>query len=240
MTDPYAATASAYELFAGPYRDAQLKALGTALPRFRPDVGPILDIGAGSGALTASTLERLPEAHVLALEPSRAMRALALARLASHPDWFPRVTVRPEGFFDATLPADIGGAIALGVMGHFDSGERTAVLAELAARLPVGATVLLDLQSPECPERVDAYEFTVATIGELTYRGIAEAWPVDAEAMRWRMTYLVLDGDRVLTEDTVEHIYHHPAYDAFTAEAADAGFSAVRLEETTFWILERR
>lgn len=237
MTDAYAATARAYELFAGPFRDAQFAALRELLPLLLPDAGPILDVGAGSGTLSAWVLEQAPEARVYALEPSPAMRSLALARLAAHPEWHPRITLRPESFFDAPLPARIGGAIALGVMGHFDAGERAAVLAEFAARLPIGGAALLDLQEPERPHRVAPYEFTVATIGEVTYRGIAEAWPVDTEAMRWRMTYLSLEGDRILTEETTEHLYHHPAPDLFIREAGDVGLTAGRLGETSFWLL---
>ena len=60
MTDPYAATASAYELFAQPYRDAQHAALARLLPHLRPDDGPILDIGAGSGASVEWVLTELP------------------------------------------------------------------------------------------------------------------------------------------------------------------------------------
>lgn len=62
------------------------------------------------------------------------MRSLMLGRIAEHPEWFPRVTVRPEAFFDAPLPERIGGAILFGVIGHFDTGERQAVLAELARK----------------------------------------------------------------------------------------------------------
>ncbi|HMR48087.1 MAG TPA: class I SAM-dependent methyltransferase [Arachnia sp.] len=240
MTDAYAATASAYEFFALPFRDAQYAALDRLVPSLRPDAGPILDIGAGSGAFTAWALERFPAARVVALEPSPAMRALLLARIAASPAWYPRVTVRPEGFFDATLPERLGGAIALGVLGHFDPGERRAVLAELAARLPRGGAALIDLQEPQRPRRIAPYEFTVATVGDLTYRGIAEAWPMGIEEMRWRMTYLSLEGERVLTEETTEHLYHHPAPDLFAREAEDAGLTARRLEEGPFWLLERR
>lgn len=239
MTDPYAATASAYELFAQPYRDAQHAALARLLPHLRPDDGPILDIGAGSGASVEWVLTELPTSSALALEPSPAMRALLLARVAAHSEWFTRATVRPESFFDATLPAKIGGAIALGVIGHFDAGERAAVLAELASRLPQDGAVLVDLQLPERPQRVEPYEFTVATIGDVTYRGIAEAWPVSTEMMRWRMTYLSLEGERVLTEDTTEHLYHHPAPALFTREAEEAGFAPRRLDHTPFWLLQR-
>ncbi|SJM65042.1 trans-aconitate 2-methyltransferase [Gulosibacter sp. 10] len=241
MTDPYLATASAYDLYALPYRAEIERALEAAVPLFRPDRGPILEIGAGSGANAGWVLDRLPAAHVLALEPSAAMRSLALGRIAGRPDWHPRITVRPEGFFDRDLPAELGGAVALGVLGHFDVGERAAVLAELAARLPAGGGVVLDLQAPARPAPVEPYEFTAATVGEIAYRGIAEARPIGGEAMRWRMTYIALDGDRVLTEETTEHVYHHPAPETFDAEAERAGFEARPLDETsTFRLLERR
>lgn len=240
MADPYAATASAYDVFTQPYREPLEAALGEIAPRLLPDHGPVLDIGAGSGANAAFVLEHVPRAAVVALEPSRAMRSLALGRIAQHPEWHPRITVRPEDFFEATLPAQLGGAIALGVLGHFDAGERTAVLAELAARLPGGGVALLDLQEPASPRRVEPFEFTAATIGAITYRGIAEAWPVDAEAMRWRMTYLSLEDERVLTEDTSEQVYHHPGPARFAAEAEEAGFAVTPFRDTTLRILERR
>ena len=86
-----------------------------------------MDIGAGSGSNTTDLLEHLPEARVLALEPSTSMRSLLLSKIAAHPEWFPRVTVRPEDFFSATLPQHVAGAVLLGVFGHFDPGERAAL-----------------------------------------------------------------------------------------------------------------
>jgi cyclopropane fatty-acyl-phospholipid synthase-like methyltransferase len=68
-TDNYQATASAYDLYTAPYQDAQRDALTQALPHFLPDDGPILDIGAGSGAISEQVLLHLPEARVVALEP---------------------------------------------------------------------------------------------------------------------------------------------------------------------------
>lgn len=238
--DRYSATASAYDLFSAPYRAAQLAALEEVLPRFQVKEGPILDIGAGSGAISARVLEQLPAVRVVALEPSAAMRALLLGRVAENPEWFPRITVRPEAFFDAELPDQAGGVILLGVIGHFDRGERLAVLAELARHLPTGAGVLVDLQPPKRPEPVAPWEFIAATVGDIEYRGVAEATPVDDETMRWRMTYLTIDGDRVLTEDSIEHLYRHPDPARFQVEAADAGFDISPASVETFWILQRR
>lgn len=237
--DRYAAAAGVYDLVNAPVRAAQLAALEALLPLLRPDCGPVLDVGAGSGLNLAFVLGRVPAARVWALEPSPAMRALAMVRIAGHPEWFDRATVRPEDFFSASLPASLGGAILLGVIGHFDPGERAAVLAELAARLPVGGAALLDLQEPERPRRIPAYEFTAARIGELDYRVIAEAWPVDTELMRWRMSYLTLDGERILVEDTTEFEYRHPAPGTVAAEAALVGLAVRRIGRSVFWLLTR-
>ncbi len=122
MSDSYAATASLYDLMNAPWRAAQIAALERLLPLLRADAGPILDVGAGSGANLEWVLDRLPDARLHALEPSPSMRSLALARIAAHPEWFARVTLRPEDFFSATLPDSLGGAILLGVLGHFRSG----------------------------------------------------------------------------------------------------------------------
>lgn len=238
-TDHYQATASAYDLFAAPYQTAQIAALERTLPRFLPTAGPILDVGAGSGAISEQVLRLLPDAGIVALEPSAAMRALILGRIARHPDWFPRITVRAEGFLDAQLPERIGGAIALGVLGHFDTAERQALLASLARRLPAGAGLLVDLQDPETPRRVEAHEFTAATVGDIEYRGIAEAWPLGDDMMRWRMTYRTLERDRVLSEESIEHVYHHPSPDQFREEAQASGFDPNRLDAGSFWILVR-
>lgn len=237
--DAYAATAAAYDLFSTPARAGQVAALEELLPSLQPEHGPILDIGAGSGNNTVFVLERLASASVCALEPSRAMRALILSKLVARPEWFDRVTVRPESFFDATLPERVGGAILLGVIGHFDSGERAAVLAELARRLPPEGAVLLDLQDLPIPVEVPAYVFTAATIGALTYRCIAEARPVGGERMHWRMTYLTLEDECVLCEDVVDYEYHHPSPETLTAEAESAGMRAKQLPDGHFWLLTR-
>jgi alkylhydroperoxidase family enzyme len=167
------------------------------------------------------------------------MRALAIGRIAAHPDWFSRVTVRPEDFFAAPLPDRIGGAVLLGVLGHFDPEERAAVLAELAVRLHPESAALIDLQAPETPTLIEPFAFTAAQIGDLTYRGIAEAWPDGGERMRWRMTYLTLEDERVLAEEVNEYIFHHPAPSTVASEAASLGLRLDPAGEPSFWLLSR-
>lgn len=247
MIDTYAPTAGAYDLFNQSFRSAQLEALEPVLSRFDLAQGPVLDIGAGSGLNTALVLERLPHARVLAVEPSPSMRALLLSRIANHADWHERVTVRPESIFDAPLPRSIAGALMLGVIGHFDSAERTTVFVALRERLPAGAPVLFDLQEPERPMRVAPFTFLDVRVGDLRYSGTGEAWPDsdgdggdgdgDGDSMIWRMTYSTLEGDTVLYEATAEHRYHHPAHDTVRAETAAAGLRMERVGDSTYWVL---
>lgn len=238
--DPYAATAGAYDLYTAEYRDSQIAALQELRPRLRPSAGPILDVGTGSGLNCAWVLSQIPDSEVIAIEPSPAMRALTLQRIAAHPNWFHRITVRPEDFFSAPLPTTLGGGILLGALGHFDAGERAAVFAELAARMTTGAAALIDLQEPETPTRVEPFEFTAARIGQLHYKGIAEAWTAGGETMRWRMTYLALEGERIVTEETADHLYHHPSVSTVADEAARAGLELERLGQTSYWLLRSR
>lgn len=237
--DHYQPASGAYDLFAAPYFPSQLAALEQALPNFLTLNGPILDIGAGSGMVSEQLLQRLPAAQVVAIEPSSAMRSLLLGRIAREPRWFPRITVRPEGVFDAPLPDRLGGALALGVLGHFTPHERKTLLTELSSRISTGGAFLVDLQHPEQPCRVEAYEFTAATVGDLEYRGIAEAWPIGDAMMRWKMTYRVLDGKTTLSEETLEHVYHHPSPQQIRKEAMSSGFDANQLDPGSFWLLVR-
>ena len=156
--DTYAVSAPVYDLLITSFRPVQVAALERLIPLVRAESGPVLDIGAGSGLNTVFVLERLPEAHVYALEPSTAMRALVLTKVAAHPEWFDRVTIRPEAFGAAPLPDAIGAAILLGVLGHFTPDERAALFAALAARLPEGGATLMDLQPPAPPTPVEPHE----------------------------------------------------------------------------------
>jgi hypothetical protein len=69
--------------------------------------------GAGSGLATLAAARTLPEAKTLAVEPSVALRAVLLAKLADNPDAARRVTVVDSDAQHAPLPKRIGT-----VLGH--------------------------------------------------------------------------------------------------------------------------
>lgn len=57
--------------------------------------------------------------------------------------------------------------------------------------------------------------------------------------MRWRLTYLTVDGDRVLLEDTVHREYRHPRPEKVAAEAESVGLEWEPVTEG-YWLLSRR
>lgn len=238
-TDAYAAAASMLDLASAAYRPAQTAAVDRWLPMLRTAAGPVLDVGAGSGAVIEQILRAEPSATVLALEPSPSMRALALSRLARFPTWHARVTIRPEDFFSAALPDRLAGAVLLGVLGHFTPDERRAVLAALAARLPVGTGALVDLQLPLQPTRMDPVESTIGRIGALEYRMRAHARPLGGERMQWTMTYRCLDDGRVLTEETAVTTFHHPEPACLAREVEQAGFTPLPCHDERHLLLVR-
>ena len=104
--DPYGeATAEFYDLLA----TAMWDELGPSLPRLLsgvdPAAGPILDLGAGTGAGTVHLNAAFPSAAIIALEPSKAMRTALNARLAGDADLRRAVTVVPRTFEDARSAA---------------------------------------------------------------------------------------------------------------------------------------
>ena len=138
--DPYGeATAEFYDLLATAMGDE----LGPSSPAppsgLDPATGPILDLGAGTGAGTVHLNAAFPSAAIIALEPSKAMRTALNARLSGDADLRRAVTVVPRVFEDAELPHHLSGVLASAVIGHFDQDARHALWTSLAGRLAPGA-----------------------------------------------------------------------------------------------------
>lgn len=234
--DSYAALAGVYDLVVQPFAAAADAAIRMAASAMRPDDGPVLDIGAGTGRPALVLLDALPSASVLAVEPSPAMRSVLLAKLAARPDLHQRITVVP-GHLDALqLPERLGGALALGVIGHFDVDARRRLLADLAARLGSGASLLLDLQPPVEPQDVPPARYARVDVGALTYECWGEATVVHGDLLRWTIRYLTLDGDRVVELRQAVYHYHHPSLETFTGEAEAAGLTVTALDRPYFLV----
>jgi SAM-dependent methyltransferase len=229
--DRYAALAGMYDLVVKPFAAAADTAIRAAAATMRPDDGPVLDIGAGTGRPALVLLDLLPAASVLAVEPSPGMRSVLLAKLAARPDLHSRVTVVPRDLGALRLPDRLGGALALGVIGHFDAVARRRLLADVAARLGPGAPLLLDLQPPWDPQDVPPARYARVDVGALTYECWGEARVVRGDLLRWTMRYVTLDGEQIVEERHAVYDYHHPSRETLSGEAQAAGLTVTVLVE---------
>ncbi|NKY33160.1 class I SAM-dependent methyltransferase [Nocardia speluncae] len=224
--DTYSVTAEFYDLMATPYWAQVDPLLPDLLAEVDTLAGPVVDIGAGTGLSTMAVADALPDAEIIAVEPSGAMRAVLMSRLAARKDLRERITVLPSGFLDAGLAGPCAAVVALGVLGHFDGLARARVWTAIADLLAPGALAVVEVQQPGQVVEVSERCYTRARAGALRYEGWSRALPVDDESLIWRMTYRAYRDTELLREHRTEHqVWPVPA-DRVVAEAAAAGLTA--------------
>ncbi|WP_206306011.1 class I SAM-dependent methyltransferase [Streptomyces sp. RFCAC02] len=136
--DPYASSAPYIDPLIAGFWYGIAPALVDELRTLRADIGPVVDIGAGSGRGVRVIHDALPDAPVLAVEPSVPMRAALLARLADDPLLGDRVTVTASDALDCPLPDRMRAAVCMNMLGHLAPDERRSFWRRLARRLAPG------------------------------------------------------------------------------------------------------
>ncbi|MFC0530967.1 class I SAM-dependent methyltransferase [Phytohabitans kaempferiae] len=173
-----------------------------ALTRARPEQGPIVDIGAGSGLGTLVAARAVPGAELIAVEPSPILRAALLVRLSGD-DLARRVTVQAADGDGMALPDRLGAVLAINMIGHIAPDRRRALWADLRPRLAPAAPLVVNLQPPPAPVTVPETPFTSVSVGRRTYQGSGGARPAGPESVIWTMHYRVLAEDGVVERDLV-------------------------------------
>jgi hypothetical protein len=195
-------------------------ALTKALTGLDAAAGPIVDAGAGTGLGTRVIATTVPEAEIVAVEPDRALRTALLATVAAEPELRRRVTVLGTGLLSAELPEQIGGLVAMNVIGHFTPADRERIWALLAARLDPAGRAVLNLYPPTRPAVVPATPMAGITIGRRHYSGSAAATPAEPDAVVWEMRYrLEQDGVPLTARDH----WHVSTPEQLAAELAPHG-----------------
>jgi len=138
-----------------PHYDDMLATGVQLLSSLAPPAGHVLDLGGGTGALSAAVLRRLPEARVTVLDVDRAMLDEARRRLIPFGD---RVQLREGSFLDP-LPAADAVVASLALHHVRDVGAKSGLYRAIHAALAPGGVFLnLDAAITEGP-RLNALVF---------------------------------------------------------------------------------
>jgi len=232
--DEYHESGEFLDLFSQDAWRALADPVRAALAGAAPVDGPLVDLGAGSGLGIRVIAGAVPDAHILAVEPSAMQRAALFARIGPDPDLRERVTVLATDAQHAPLPDRIGGAIAMNMIGHLDPDARRALWRRLGDRLAPDAPLVVNLQPPSEPVVLPETDFISVRVGRHVYLGSGAAEPDGTQAVAWRMRYRVLDGsgrdadeaDRVVREITAEYRWHVLSPATLLSELRAAGFVA--------------
>lgn len=229
--DPYALSAEFYDVLSEQQWQARRAPILAALRRAAPSAGPVLDVGAGSGPCVQVIAEALPDVPIVAVEPSPAMRAALTCRIMADAGLRDRVTVLGGRLDEVALPPQLSAAVICGTIGYLDAAARRSLWRDLAARLPSGGVVVVDVMMLSQPQAVPLMKAASARIGEQEYEVWLEGQPGEGDVMRWRLTYRVLRDGTVQREFLAEHDWHTFGLDTVAAEAAEAGFAFEPLAE---------
>ncbi len=136
-----------------PARAEQMASLLTLLPFDVHESFRAVDLGCGEGLLAYALLDCFPQAELVALDGSAAMRSLATRRL--HP-FGRRARIQPfELASPDWLPHVKGAEVVLSslCLHHLNGPQKQALFAALAERLsPRGVLLIADLVAPQRPE----------------------------------------------------------------------------------------
>ena len=209
----YGVTAQYYDpLMSAAHADVD-KRIAAVLADLEIGVGPVVDIGAGTGLSTSLIASVLPDADILAIEPDPSMRAALMARIWSDEDLRARVSILPFDGLSAPLPDRISGAVLSASLVHFSSAERSKLLSLLAERLGPTGRIIAELQ---CPTAVDIPETDMGKVqvGQIVYGGSAMAERIAGDRQRWTVTYHAsLEGHEIARGNA--------SYDCWTISADD-------------------
>ncbi|GAB3456769.1 class I SAM-dependent methyltransferase [Streptomonospora sediminis] len=201
-TDYYSPAAEFFDLVGHRHLASSAPALRAALTGLDTGHGPVVDIGAGTGLVTATIAEILPAARIHSAEPSPNMRAILTSRVFTDPRLRERVTVHPEPAQQLPLPDSISAAVVFGVAGHIPRAERIALWQRLAERLPAGGPIVVELMGVETPRSIPFVRMCREHLGEHTYEWWISGEPAGAGTIRWHTQWRVFrGGEQVRTVD---------------------------------------
>ncbi|MEV6983678.1 class I SAM-dependent methyltransferase [Sphaerisporangium sp. NPDC051017] len=228
MIDYYSTSAEFYEMVATRHTASSGPPLARVLAGVDVSHGPVLEIGAGTGRITEVIASALPDAEIIAAEPSAAMRAMLTSRVARDPDLRRRVTVVDHSAQDLEPPERLSAVVIFGVAGHLTPAERGSLWRRLSGRLPDGGLIIVELMGVSSPRVIPPVMSLRETIGRQTYEWWIGGEPAQGDAMRFTTTWKVLRDGRTVREVADDYIWH--TFDVARL-ARESGMTSRRITE---------
>jgi SAM-dependent methyltransferase len=228
--DPSDSAAAYYDLLAAAHGPAALPSVSYFASHARR-TDRVLDIGAGTGRIALAIAEQ--GNRVYCVEPSAAMRAVLLAKLATSTALRDRVTVVPGAAPVFDLPGRFDYAYLAGVMQYLPGENRPLLFDTVVRHLRHGATLALDMIGGAPGSGWPTELVGDIAVGESTYALHCEATPVGLSALRMTLDYsTTLDG-RLLSATRVERVRHFHSPQDTVDDLEAAGFTVIGGSATT-------
>lgn len=223
--DPYQRSAEFLDVMIAGAWEVIAPALRAALSQVRAAAGAVVDLGAGTGRGVRAICASVPDAPVLAVEPSSAMRAVLLARICDEPELRRRVTVLAADAATVELPDGLRALVALNVLGHLAPAERRSLWGRTVGVLVPGGALIVNLAPPLTSMAGSRTRVARESIGGLDYEGWASAEPSGTDQVTWHMEYRVLHRGRLLSQVRVDYPWQVMGDAELAAEAAEVGLA---------------
>lgn len=211
-----------YDLF---QENGHVQEISTKLPPLLAGTRrSILEIGAGTGLITALLAEWTP-AEIFALEPSAGMRAVLLSRLTARPELLERVTVLPCDALNVDLEDPVEAVVMINVMYALEPAYRKQLWPVLAAQLAPAGLLIFTWRGGGPPAPHAFKEMVSRQVGRHTYGVWTEILESDDEAYRARYLYRITEGEKVISEEEIIGHAYRPPWDVIQSELTGAGFT---------------
>jgi len=198
--DMYGQAAEFYDLMSEQHWAQRKPLIAAALGECKPQAGPVVDVGAGTGLVVELIAQRLPTAQIVAVEPSAGMRAALATRLVCRSGLAQRTTIVAGMFDSVDLPPRFAGLCALGVLGHLTQAGRRSLFELLRSRLADSAPAVVDVFKETAPPLGVRLCIARRTVGDLRYETWSQGERGPDGSIHWMITYRVLRAAQVLRE----------------------------------------
>jgi SAM-dependent methyltransferase len=211
-----------YDLFA---EDGHVPGIRAKLPPLLAGVErSILEVGAGSGLITASLAEWTP-AEIFALEPSDGMRGILLSRLCARPELLERVTVLPCDALSVRLDEPAEAIVMINVLYALEPDYRRRLWPVLASQLEPGGLLVFTWRDGGPPAARPLKELGSRQVGRHTYTVLSEILESGDEACKARYLHRISAGGQVISEEELVGYAYRPGWTVIRKELIDAGFT---------------